>query len=303
MSISIKNLSKTYGEQLALNKISLEIPSGQVVGFLGPNGAGKSTTMKIITCFLPQTEGTVKICGFDTVENPIEVKRRVGYLPENNPLYKDMYVKEYLTYVAKIFDVPNMESRVKEMIELTGLGQEQDKKIFQLSKGYKQRVGIAQAMIHNPEVLVLDEPTSGLDPNQLDEIRKLIVKIGKEKTVLLSTHIMQEVEAMCERVIIINKGEIVADNTSKNLKAASGMEIIVIVEFKDEIDSQILRGIHGVDNVVQKTNTIFHMYTKDPRIDLRQDIFNLAVKNNWTILNLQKEEKDLEIVFKELTKS
>lgn len=301
MSISIKNLTKTYGDQLALDDISFEIPSGQVVGFLGPNGAGKSTTMKILSCYLPQSAGIAKVCGFDTIDQPIEVRKRIGYLPESNPLYKDMFVKEYLNYVAKIFSLSNVDQKVKEMISLTGLTKEQDKKIFQLSKGYKQRVGIAQAMIHNPEVLILDEPTSGLDPNQIEEIRKLIIQIGKEKTVLLSTHIMQEVEAMCERVIIINKGMIVADNTAKNLKSSASKELIIKVEFKEEINEELLLSIKNVMRVVPQGNHLYFIYASSSDKDIRPDIFNCAVSNNWTILNLQQEEKDLSIVFKELT--
>ncbi len=300
MSISISNLTKNYGDQKAVNNISIEIPSGQIVGFLGPNGAGKSTTMKIITTFLPQTAGIVKVCNFDTIINPIEVRKRIGYLPESNPLYKDMYVKEYLSYVSKVFGLAKIESKVKDIIDITGLTKEQDKKINQLSKGYKQRVGIAQAMIHDPEVLVLDEPTSGLDPNQLDEIRKLIIKIGKEKTVMLSTHIMQEVEAMCERVIIINKGEIVADNTTKNLKLSLNKEIIIKVEFKEEIDIESLKAIDGVSHVTE-INKVYQLKSNAAGRDIRQDIFQLAVSNQWTILNLNQEEKDLEHIFKELT--
>lgn len=300
MSIYIHNLSKYYDEQLALNNISFEIPQGQIVGFLGPNGAGKSTTMKILTCFLPQTNGIAKVCGYDTLDNPIEVKKRIGYLPENNPLYKDMYVKEFLTYVAKVYHLENPLSRVSEMVSLTGLSREQDKKIHQLSKGYKQRVGIAQAMIHNPEVLILDEPTSGLDPNQLDEIRKLIIKIGEEKTVMLSTHIMQEVEAMCERVIIINKGEIVADNTAKNIKNLGSKETVIKVEFSEKISDEKLNSLKNVSRIVSE-NAIYFIYLKDNQIDIRQDIFNLAVSNNLSIISMNKEEKDLEGVFKELT--
>lgn len=301
MSISIKNLSKVYGEQQALNHVSFDIPSGQVVGFLGPNGAGKSTTMKILSCFLPQNEGIAKVCGFDTIDQSIEVRKRIGYLPESNPLYKDMYVKEYLNYVAKIYGLTKIEDRVKEMVSLTGLSKEQDKKIYQLSKGYKQRVGLAQAMIHNPEVLILDEPTSGLDPNQLDEIRSLIVKIGKEKTVLLSTHIMQEVEAMCERVIIINKGEIVADNTAKNLKSSASKEVVINIEFSEEIDMNLVLGIENVDRMRYLGNNQYSIYVKNTSKDVRPSIFNCAVTNNWTIINLQQEEKDLTLVFKELT--
>ena len=220
MSIKVNHVTKKYEQQLALNDVSLEIEKGKIVGLLGPNGAGKSTLMKIITCFIPQTEGDVSVEGFDTLESPMEVRRRIGYLPEHNPLYLDMYVREYLEFVAGIHDIKSKEAqkRIDEMIERTGLTVEMRKKIGALSKGYRQRIGLAQAMMHNPSVLILDEPTAGLDPNQLVEIRSLITEIGKEKTVLLSTHIMQEVEAMCPQIIIINKGKVVANDTIDNIK-------------------------------------------------------------------------------------
>lgn len=301
MSIEVRNLTKKYDEQIALNSISFEIPKGKIVGFLGPNGAGKSTTMKILTGFIPQTSGIARVSGFDIAESPLEVKKRVGYLPEANPLYKDMYVKEYLHYVATIFHLPNTLAKVQEMIAMTGLTKEQDKKIHQLSKGYKQRVGIAQAIIHNPEVLILDEPTSGLDPNQLDEIRKLIVKIGKEKTVLLSTHIMQEVEAMCERVIIINKGEIVADNSTANLRKMGSKEAILTVEFASDISIEELKQVRNIGKIELVKDKLYRIYLNDPKVDIRQDVFQFAVQKNWSIVGMQLEEKDLEGVFKELT--
>lgn len=300
MSISVNNLTKIFGEQKAIDSISFDIPQGQIVGFLGPNGAGKSTTMKILTCFLPQTEGEAHVCGYNTRTHALDVKRNIGYLPENNPLYKDMYVKEYLTYAAKLFQMPFPEKKAQELIDRTGLGIEQHKKINQLSKGYKQRVGIAQAMIPNPEVLILDEPTSGLDPNQLVEIRKLIIEIGKEKTVLLSTHIMQEVEAMCERVIIINRGKIVADDSALNLKQSKGKEIVVSVEFSEKISIADLKSLQGVTKVEEK-GTEYKIYQKNGKNDIRQEIFSLAVTKGWTILNLHREERDLEDIFKELT--
>jgi ABC-2 type transport system ATP-binding protein len=301
MSIVVKDLTKIYGEQKAINQISFQIPKGQIVGFLGPNGAGKSTTMKILTGFIPQSSGSAFICDIDVKENPIEVKKRVGYLPESNPLYKEMYVKEYLHFAAKVHQISNPMQRVREMIGLTGLDIEQNKKIAQLSKGYKQRVGIAQAMIHNPEVLILDEPTSGLDPNQLVEIRNLIKSIGNEKTVLLSTHIMQEVEAMCERVIIINQGEIVADDNTNALKSNIQKTIVVAVEFKEEVNKNLLNNLLGVAKVEQN-GKIFKIYSKDNKIDLRQQVFQFSVDNGYTILSLQQEEKDLESIFKTLTK-
>ena len=301
MSIAVKDLTKIYGEQKAINQISFHIPKGQIVGFLGPNGAGKSTTMKILTGFIPQSSGSAFICDIDVKEHPIEVKKRVGYLPESNPLYKEMYVKEYLHFAAKVHQISNPMQRVREMIGLTGLDIEQNKKIAQLSKGYKQRVGIAQAMIHNPEVLILDEPTSGLDPNQLVEIRNLIKSIGNEKTVLLSTHIMQEVEAMCERVIIINQGEIVADDNTNALKSNIQKTIVVVVEFKEEVNKNLLNNLSGVSKVEQN-GKIFKIYSKDNKIDLRQQVFQFSVDHGFTILSLQQEEKDLESIFKTLTK-
>src|SRR3954465_2622021 len=247
MSIKVSHITKLFEEQKALDDVSFEVNTGQVVGFLGPNGAGKSTMMKIITCFIPQTSGNVTVCGFDVTEQAMEVKRKVGYLPENNPLYLDMYVKEYLGFIAGIHQLNGVkEKRIDEMIETTGLQSEYKKKIGALSKGYRQRVGLAQALIHNPEVLILDEPTSGLDPNQLVEIRELIRTIGKEKTVMLSTHIMQEVEAICDRTIIINKGKIVADESTEILQQKSGVENIIIVEFDKPVDKGMLQKIEGI---------------------------------------------------------
>lgn len=228
MSISIKNLTKIYGEQKALDNVSIEIDKGQIVGLLGPNGAGKSTMMKIITCFIPPTEGTVKVCNFDIFDNPKQVKECIGYLPEQNPIYYDMYVREFLGFIAGIhkIDRKKRRNRIEEIIELTGISKEANKKIGSLSKGYKQRVGLAQALIHDPQVLILDEPTTGLDPNQLIEIRELIKQVGKTKTVLLSTHIMQEVEAVCSRVLIIDNGKLVADDETKHLAAGQNLETI-----------------------------------------------------------------------------
>lgn len=227
MSIIIQNLTKIYGQQKALDNVSLEINKGEIVGLLGPNGAGKSTMMKIITCFIPQTEGSVKVCGEDILDSPMEVRKKIGYLPEHNPLYLDMYVREFLGFIAGIHKLgKNKNQRIEEMVEMTGLTKEVNKKIGNLSKGYRQRIGIAQAMIHDPQVLILDEPTSGLDPNQLIEIRGLIKNLGKEKTVLLSTHIMQEVEAICSRTIIINNGRVVADDETKHLAKENTLESI-----------------------------------------------------------------------------
>ena len=227
MSISIQNLTKLYNEQKALDNVSLEINKGEIVGLLGPNGAGKSTMMKIITCFIPPTKGSVKVCGYDIFDNPMDVRKKIGYLPEHNPLYLDMYVREFLDFVAGVHGLGKQKKeRIEQMVEMTGLTKEVNKKIATLSKGYRQRVGIAQAMIHDPEVLILDEPTSGLDPNQLVEVRDLIKNAGKDKTVLLSTHIMQEVEAVCDRTIIINNGQVVADDNTKHLASGQSLETI-----------------------------------------------------------------------------
>jgi ABC-2 type transport system ATP-binding protein len=301
MSVEVKNITKLYGSQRALDDVSFTVEPGQVVGFLGPNGAGKSTMMKIITCFLPQNSGTVSVDGFDVTADPIKVRERVGYLPEHNPLYHDMYVKEFLSFIAGI-QVPSatVASRVKEMIDVTGLGAEQHKKIGALSKGYRQRVGLAQAMIHNPSVLILDEPTTGLDPNQLVDIRQLIKNIGKEKTVILSTHIMQEVEAICDRVIIINKGKIVADDKTSFLQQKSDSETIILVEFDKAVSSEKLSTITGIKKVLAVNDKTYKVI--GPRgQDLRPLIFNFAVQNNLAVITMQKEENSLESVFRQLT--
>jgi len=301
MSVEVKNITKLYGTQRALDDVSFTVEPGQVVGFLGPNGAGKSTMMKIITCFLPQNSGTVSVDGFDVTSDPIKVRERVGYLPEHNPLYHDMYVKEFLSFIAGI-QVPSatVAARVKEMIEVTGLGAEQHKKIGALSKGYRQRVGLAQAMIHNPSVLILDEPTTGLDPNQLVDIRQLIKNIGKEKTVILSTHIMQEVEAICDRVIIINKGKIVADDKTSFLQQKSDSETIILVEFDKSVSSEKLNTITGIKKVLPVNDKTFKVIGPKGQ-DLRPLIFNFAVQNNLAVITMQKEENSLESVFRQLT--
>lgn len=300
MSIQVENITKLYKVQKALNNVSFNVNENEIVGFLGPNGAGKSTMMKIITCYIPPTSGKVKVCGFDIHEQSIEVRKNIGYLPEHNPLYLDMYVKEFLAFVGGLYKVKNIAQRVKEMIELTGLQVEQNKKIGALSKGYRQRVGLAQAMINNPKVLIMDEPTTGLDPNQLEEIRALIKKLGKEKTVMLSTHIMQEVEAVCDRVIIINKGEIVANDTTQSLKQNKVKQIIV-VEFDNAIEEQLLKSITGVELVSSIGGNKYKIVATEER-DIRKDIFNLAVEKNIGVLTLNKEEQKMEDVFKEFTK-
>lgn len=302
MSVSVENITKIYGSQNALDDVSFSITSGEVVGFLGPNGAGKSTMMKIITCFLPQTSGKVSVCGYNVEEQSLEVRKNVGYLAENNPLYVDMYVKEYLTFIAGLHHIKNPEERIKEMIDITGLQVEQKKKIGALSKGYRQRVGLAQALMHDPKVLILDEPTSGLDPNQLQEIRNLIINIGKQKTVILSTHIMQEVEAVCDRVIIINKGKIVADKPTKDLKTLEGNYIVITVEFDKEPNLEHLKKIAGVDTIeviTSKANT--YQLIVNSHTDVRPEVFRYAVEHKLEILTIQKEEKKLEEVFKTLT--
>lgn len=300
MSIEVKHLSKFYGEQAAVNDISFTIGKGEIVGFLGPNGAGKSTTMKMITGFIPASEGAIKVCGKEVSVDSIETRKHIGYLPENNPLYLDMYVKEYLEFVGKIYKLKNVRERVKEMIHLVGLEVEQNKKIGMLSKGYRQRVGLAQAIIHNPDVLILDEPTSGLDPNQLVEIRELIKRIGKEKTVMLSTHILQEVEAICDRVIIIRKGNLVADNLASNLQVASDTQV-VFAEFEGNISKNLLMKIPGVSKVEKVTDQSF-LIESESIDDLRKMVAQFAQQNNLLVLTLRTEEKSLEEVFKNLTR-
>ncbi len=302
MSIQVQNVSKLYGSQRALHQVSFSIGSGEVVGFLGPNGAGKSTMMKIITCYIPPTEGAVSVCGNDVMEQSIEAKRQIGYLPEHNPLYLDMYVREYLSFVGGIYKVPQLKKRVEEMIEMVGLGVEAHKKIEALSKGYRQRVGLAQAMIHNPRVLILDEPTSGLDPNQLSDIRDLILQIGKEKTVMLSTHIMQEVEAICSRAIIVNKGVIVADKpTSELRKGLLSSSYELLVEFSGNVSKSSLKQIPGVLEVHSEGINIYIIEATEER-DVRKEISDLAQREGHSILAMTRKEQKLEDVFKELTK-
>ena len=301
MSVKVNNLTKTYGTQQAIDNISFEAKKGEVLGFLGPNGAGKTTTMKIITCFIPQTEGSVEVCGFDVAEKSIEVRRNIGYLPEHNPLYKDMYVKEYLDFAASMHKISNKKRRIDEMIEMTGLGRECHKQIGELSKGYRQRVGLAQAMIHDPQVLILDEPTSGLDPNQLIEIRKLIRTLGQEKTLIFSTHIMQEVQAICDRVVIINRGGIVADDKIDKLQDLIVGENTLSVEFSSSVTVAQLQKIKGVKNASTNGSNRYQLkYNTDT--DIREDIFRFAVANSLILLELHKETSSVEDVFQQLTK-
>lgn len=301
MSIKTVGITKYYDAQLVLDKINININKGEVVGLLGPNGAGKSTLMKIITCYLPATSGDAYVEGFDVSTEQDMVKQRVGYLPENNPLYLDMYIREYLEFIAGIHKLGKRgKLRVKETIDMTGLGPEQHKKIGMLSKGYRQRVGLAQALIHDPEVLILDEPTSGLDPNQLLEIRNLIKEIGKQKTVMLSTHIMQEVEAICNRVIIIHQGKLVADDLTSNLSVSKSKDIIT-VEFGSPVREKVLASIPGVSGVSKVNETTWRLHAQ-PGQDIRPEINKVVKELGLTLLELHREEQRLEEVFQQLTK-
>ena len=299
MSIEVKNLFKYYGEQAAVRDVSFSVNKGEIVAFLGPNGAGKSTTMKIMTGYIPASSGEVYIGGIKVDVDELKTRQMIGYLPENNPLYVDMYVREYLEFVGRIYKVNNLKARVTEMVHAVGLDVEQNKKIGALSKGYRQRVGLAQAIIHDPEVLILDEPTTGLDPNQLVEIRELIRQIGKQKTVLLSTHIMQEVEAICDRVIILSKGQIVADDKAKTLQQELEHQT-VYVEFDSAVTKAQLSKIPNVSKVeaLEKGWLIESIAPED----LRKSVAQHAQAQNWLILTLNIEQKSLEEVFKELTK-
>lgn len=300
MSLEITNLSKTYGQQKAVNDISFKIERGEIVGFLGPNGAGKSTTMKIITGFLPPTSGKVLVEGMDVAARSLAIKKITGYLPEHNPLYLDMYVQEYLHFVGKLYKLPAalLKQRIAEVIDRCGLALEQHKKIEALSKGYRQRVGLAQALIHDPAVLILDEPTSGLDPNQIIEIRKLIKDVSENKTVLFSTHIMQEVQVLCDRVIVINKGEIVADDQLQNLLRSKEGLVVVIVEFEGAISVTELHQLPGVKEVSVIAGKKFKIVSDT---DLRSELFRLAADKNLSLIGLRQEENSLEDIFRGLT--
>ncbi|MEM7550218.1 MAG: ATP-binding cassette domain-containing protein [Bacteroidota bacterium] len=307
MGIIIENLVKSYGIQKAVNDTSFEIKTGEVVGFLGPNGAGKSTTMKIITGYMAPTEGDVRVDGVSVLENPEEVKRRIGYLPENNPLYTDMAIIDYLRFCAELQGVERSQIpvRIREMIELCGLKVEKHKKIGELSKGYRQRVGLAQAMIHNPEILVLDEPTTGLDPNQIIEIRKLIKELGKEKTVILSSHILSEVEATCDRILIINRGRIVADGTAQTLRQQSQGQEILTVQIESSNGTDVNKELLGLASV-EKANPVdgkegFFSVQSKPETSSRKPIFDLCVQNKWYLLEMTGTETNLEDVFRKLT--
>jgi ABC-2 type transport system ATP-binding protein len=299
MSIKVQDISKFYGKQAALNKVSFEVEKGEVVGFLGPNGAGKSTMMKIICAYTSADSGEVLVCGKNVGAEEQEIKKLIGYLPEHNPLYLDMYVKEFLNFMCGIHELDNRKNKIKEVIELTGLQNEQHKKIKDLSKGYRQRVGLAHAIIHDPEVLILDEPTTGLDPNQIVEIRELIKKIGKEKTVMLSTHIMQEVEAICKRVIIIDKGEIVANQNIDELKS-KGQTIVIEVEFENPVDEKLLQKITNVEKITKSSPTLFLIECSNDNV--RKAISKFALKQDNVIIKLNKQDASLEQVFQNLTK-
>lgn len=300
MSIEVSQLRKQYGEQKAVNGVSFTVNKGEIVGFLGPNGAGKSTTMKMITGYLEADGGKGLVCGLDVSKNPVAVKRKIGYLPEANPLYMDMYVREYLQLIAGIHQLKNTREAVERVIALTGLSVESKKKIGQLSKGYKQRVGLAAALIHDPEVLILDEPTSGLDPNQIIEIRNVIKQQGQNKTVLFSSHILQEVEAICDRVIIIHKGNIVADDKLANLQTSQKGQHQVSVAFQEPVAIQLLEKIKDVKGVEALTAAHFRLSTTNPDA-VKKQLLNLAVEQNLNIVSLQSEGRSLEAIFRSLT--
>lgn len=302
MSLIVEHLTREYGPQKAVNNISFQVKEGEIVGFLGPNGAGKSTTLKIATGYLPPTSGRVVVGGFDVVDKPMEVKRITGYLPEHNPLYLDLYIHEYLRFAGKLYGLKgaHLKKRVEEMIDLCGLGREQNKKIGNLSKGYRQRVGLAQALVHDPAVLILDEPTSGLDPNQLLEIRKLIRNISANKTVIFSTHIMQEVQALCERVVVINKGEIVANDRLENLLSQRGDHTTVVVEFESAVETTDMAKLPGVTELIPLDGNRYRIRVH-AGVDIRPEIFRFAADRKLSLVGLKQEETSLENIFRELT--
>ena len=302
MSIEIKELVKTYGEQRAVDAISFQVGKGEIVGFLGPNGAGKSTTMKILTGYLGQDSGEARVCGLSVSEQPLETKKKIGYLPEANPLYPDMYVREYLDFIADVHHVTDKKTRIEAVINLVGLTSESKKKLAQLSKGYKQRVGLGAALLHDPEVLILDEPTSGLDPNQIIEIREVIRNLGKDKTVLFSSHILQEVEALCDRVVIINKGKLVADSTLSALRQeGSGGKTTIRVGFRESLEAAVLNRLKQVDKISRLNDHEWEFQTLVPD-EVKKQLLELALENNWNILTLQSENQSLEAIFRSLTK-
>lgn len=308
MSIVVENLTKLYGEQKAVDNISFEVKPGEVVGFLGPNGAGKSTTMRMITCYMAPTSGKIFLEGFEVDKNPLEIKKKIGYLPENNPLYLDMAIIDYLRFCAEIqgMNGGRVSERIHKMVDLCGLNPERHKKIGELSKGYRQRVGLAQAMIHDPDVLVLDEPTSGLDPNQIVEIRRLIKELGREKTVILSSHILSEVEATCDRILIINKGKIVADGSSDTLRQQAQGQELVKVQIEAPKGSEVCKKLLALSSV-EKVNDLKdgadqYMVQSKPELSSRREIFDLCVKNKWYLMEMTGIETRLEDVFREVTR-
>lgn len=299
MSIEIKDLVKIYGEQKAVDGISFKVDQGEIVGFLGPNGAGKSTTMKIITGYLGQDGGEVSVCGIPVKQRPLESRKKIGYLPEANPLYPDMYVREYLDFIADVHAVADRRQKIESVIATVGLTPENKKRLGQLSKGYKQRVGLAAALLHNPEVLILDEPTSGLDPNQIIEIRDTIKKLGENKTVLFSSHILQEVEALCDRVVIINKGKLIADSPLSQLRKAN-QDNAVRVAFKETLDASQLQTLKNITAVRQLSVHEWELAAAETG-ELKKQLLELALQNNWNIVSLQSENKSLEEIFRNLT--
>jgi ABC-2 type transport system ATP-binding protein len=301
MSIEVNQLTKNFGRQTAVDHISFSAKKGEILGFLGPNGAGKTTTMKMICGYLKASSGSVSICKLDIEEQAIEAKRKIGYLPEHNPLYKDMYIREYLYFFGKLSKLSEPKKRAEELIELTGLTREQNKRIGSLSKGYRQRVGLSQALLHDPEVLVLDEPTSGLDPNQLVEIRQLIKNIGKQKTLIFSTHIMQEVQALCDRVMIINKGKIVADEPIQLLMEKTKGNKIISIEFSGDVNVDELRRIPNVKKVIAQGSGKYQLHSS-PEHDIRDSLFKLSSSKSWMIRELKEEKSSVEEIFNELTK-
>lgn len=300
MSIEVKNLLKVYGEQKAVNNISFAVKQGEIVGFLGPNGAGKSTTMKILTGYLAPTSGEAFVCGMNVALQPGETKKKIGYLPESNPLYYDMYVKEYLSFIADIHKIPQRTATINRVIEMVGLTPESKKKIGQLSKGYKQRVGLAAALVHDPEVLILDEPTTGLDPNQISEIREVIRQQGQNKTVLFSSHILQEVEAVCNRVVIINKGVLVADDTVTNLQAGNRDKHHVTVQFSAPVTNIAFEEITDITGIERLSDSHYQFYTTNPE-NTRRQLMEAALRHQLNIVSMQSGTQSLESVFKELT--
>jgi ABC-2 type transport system ATP-binding protein len=300
MSIEVRDLVKIYGEQKALDSISFTVGKGEIVGFLGPNGAGKSTTMKILTGYLGQDGGQAIVCGLSVGEDPLATKKKIGYLPEANPLYPDMYVREYLDFIADIHHLADKKARIEAVITLVGLTPESKKRLGQLSKGYRQRVGLAAALLHEPEVLILDEPTSGLDPNQIIEIRDVIKRLGKDKTILFSSHILQEVEALCDRVIIINKGKLVADSQLSLLRAQNAGTSSIRVSFRESPEPAQLERLKGVKTVSRPSAGEWELQTEEPD-EVKKQLMELALQNNWNIVNLQSESRSLEEIFRQLT--